>query len=556
MQKFGLDGSKLVWVAALATSLVAMPAKLNAAATESKKMTIVPKWERFEQAFKSKVRYENPLQDASLTVQFTSPLGETFQVYGFWDGGKVWKVRFSPNQPGRWTYRTSCSDVVNRGLNSQAGEFLCTAPIGPTRFNQHGLVRVASDHRHFEHADGTPFFWLADTAWDGARRSEPKGWNYYAGVRSSQRFTVAQWSVAPGFDFKQDSAYTGYFDRVAINPEFFKRLDAKVDTLSQAGILSAIAPLAELESQGQGTPPISDGQATLFVRYVVARYGADPVAWLLTFDGEVLTRKVAHWKRVGQSVFGNGEHAPVILYAGDTTWLLDEFRDQKWVDGFGWNSVSDVTDDSLKWTFSGPLTQEYTKEPARPLLPSLPRENGLNKQSARRFTADDVRHAAYWSLLSTAPAGLSYSAQGVANWDVTVEPQAEKIVGGNFPMWQKSLFLPGAKQMGLLAGLMGTLDFWRLEPDPKLVAAQPGDAAPHRYISGASTHKRDLSLAYVPEERTVEVAREALPETPSVKWFNPRSGQQNDAVAVVSSRSCQFPTPEPGDWVLLIKAGK
>ena len=28
------------------------------------------------------------------------------------------------------------------------------------------------------------------------------------------------------------------------------------------------------------------------------------------------------------------------------------------------------------------------------------------------------------------------------------------------------------------------------------------------------------------------------------------------AVAVVGGRSCQFPTPDPGDWLLQMKAGK
>ena len=32
---------------------------------------------------------------------------------------------------------------------------------------QHGPLRIASNHRHFEHVDGTPFFWLADTWWMG-----------------------------------------------------------------------------------------------------------------------------------------------------------------------------------------------------------------------------------------------------------------------------------------------------------------------------------------------------------------------------------------------------
>jgi hypothetical protein len=32
-----------------------------------------------------------------------------------------------------------------------------------TPLYQRGFVRVAQDNRHFEHADGAPFFWLGDT---------------------------------------------------------------------------------------------------------------------------------------------------------------------------------------------------------------------------------------------------------------------------------------------------------------------------------------------------------------------------------------------------------
>src|SRR5262249_44360797 len=67
-----------------------LPNSSFAAATRSKKMPVVPKWERFEHEFKSTVSYLNPLQDATLTVEFTSPLGEKTRVYGFWDGGRTW----------------------------------------------------------------------------------------------------------------------------------------------------------------------------------------------------------------------------------------------------------------------------------------------------------------------------------------------------------------------------------------------------------------------------------------------------------------------------------
>jgi hypothetical protein len=543
------------WSRLAALALLLLPGGVPTVGA-SAKTPVVPKWGRFEQAFKSSVVYSNAVQDASLTVLFTSPLGETIEADGFWDGAKTWRVRFSPDQPGEWKFKTACSDTNNLGLHNLSGAFICTAATGPTRFHKHGQVRVARDQRHLEHADGTPFFWLADTVWNGARASETKDWDFYAQTRAYQRFTVAQWAVAPGDDVKKQPAYTGLPERIAINPDFFKRLDAKLDVLSQAGILSAIVPLLELQSQKSAATPLSDDQAELLVRYVVARWGADPVAWLVVFESDASGKNVGRWKRIGQRVFGSRPHAPVVLFPGETQWLFDEFRDLKWVDVFGYQGITDVTDDALKWTFTGPFAAEWRKEPTRPMIPFVPYENGVVAQSLKRFSADDVRHAIYWSLLMTPPAGVSYGAQGVANWDPTVEPQAEKTKGADLPLWRKAMFMPAAKQMSNLANFMNSIDFWRLRPDPKAITKQPGETSPRRFIAAADTEPNNLSIVYVPEDRTLEIRLDALPHSPTVGWLNPRTGQNNPAVAVVGGHSYQFPTPDPGDWLLVVKAGK
>ncbi|HWX21152.1 MAG TPA: DUF4038 domain-containing protein, partial [Candidatus Binatia bacterium] len=479
----------------------------------------------------------------------------TRQVFGFWDAGRTWRVRFSPDQPGRWTFRTSCSDPKNTGLQQQ-GEFLCSAVVGTNLFHQHGPVRVARDHRHLEHADGTPFFWLADTTWNGARASDPKNWDLYAQVRLSQKFSVVQWAVAPGEDVKRQSALTGFAERIGINPDFFKRLDEKIDRLSQAGLLNAIVPLAELASQKEPGLALADDQAILLTRYVVARWGADPVVWLLAFDGDSNGKKASRWKAIGQAVFGMAPHAPVVLYTGETQWLLDNFRDQSWVDIFGYQTVTDVTDDAWKWTLAGPFVKEWTKEPTRPLIPFVPCENSVAPQSQKRFSANDVRHAAYASLLMTVPAGVSYAGQGVINWDSATGARNDTSPGADLPLWLKAMFMPAAKQMGHLGKLLTSVDFWRLHPEPKLVPTQPGDLSPRRYIVSAATEGKDHALIYVPEDRTVELSLEELPTSPTVSWFNPRTGDNSPAVAVVGGRTCQFPTPDPGDWVLVIRAGK
>ena len=514
-------------------------------ATRSPKMPVVPKWERFETAFRSSLDYDNPLQQVRLRVVFTSPLGETNQVDAFWDGGNIWRVRYSPNQPGRWNYVTICSDAANHGLDDQTGHFLCTSPLGKSRFLQHGLVQVAHAERYLEHADHTPFFWLADTVWNGAAVSTAKDWELYAYVRASQDFSVAQWAVVPGADERNESALTGFPERIGINPEFFKRLDAKLQILSSAGILSAIAPLLELGSATNATALPTD-QAILLARYVVARWGADPVAWLVVVDGD--EKQAERWKRIGNQVFAATDHAPVVLSAA--TDALDKFRDQAWVDVVSFPSGIVNDQEGMKQAFAGPSTNRWSNPP-RPILHSTPYENALIGKSHKRVSSDDVRRAAYSSGLSAPIAGLTYGGQGVLDWDATTGPKADLSLGASLPLWHKALFMPAAKQLGMLARLMQSISFWQLRPDPQ---ADVDESRTH--FLAATNPQKSLALVYVPRDRTVSISVDSLPAPPTVMWFNPRNGESSPAVAVLSGHICQFPTPGPGDWLLFARKGR
>lgn len=510
-------------------------------AAQGAKLPVVPKWHRFEAVLKSSFSYTNPLQEATLTARFSSPLGDSYTVLGFWDGGRTWRVRFAPDQPGEWHFEINCSDAANSGLHVSNGAFLCTAALGESRFDQHGPVRVARDHRHLEHADGTPFFWLSDTVWNGARVSEPKEWEIYAEIRASQGFNVAQWAAAPGEDFKNESALTGFPDQVGVNPEVFRRLDAKLDTLSHEGILSAIVPLLETETNAAS---LREDQAALLVKYVVARWGAEPVVWLLTLDGAAPRNGPARWKSIGQAAFKEGYHAPLIACVPTRLSALSALSEESWIGVFG---VS---------TLAGSVTGMWTNGLPRPLLAFTPYENAPARGEQKRFRAEDVRLAAYRGLLMAPPAGVSYGGQGVVNWDRTTDAAKDKTPGADLPLWQKALFMPAAKQMGHLHNFFSSLQFWRLRPEPKAVANQPGDAEPRREVLAAGTERKDLLLVYVPEDRTVELYLDAMPASPTVTWVNPRTGETSPAVAVVVGRTCQFPTPEPGDWLLVLRAGK
>ncbi len=549
------------------------------------KMTVVPKWHRFDYALKSSIVYTNPLQSATLTARFVGPLGDVHTVLGFWDGDRTWRVRFAPDQPGEWHFETTCSDAANSGLNGQRGSLLCSAAIGGSRFEEHGPVRVARDHEHLEHADGTPFFWLADTVWNGALLSEPKEWDAYTQIRASQRFTAAQWAVTPGEDYKGESPITGFPEQVGVNPEAFRRLDAKVDMLSHAGLLSAILPILELQTNSLS---LHEDQAVLFIKYVVARYGADPVVWLHTLQWDYnLQGSFNRWRNIGQSAYSDIQHAPLIAFSQKASLTL-LLGGAKWVDIFAGKPVDYMTEAALRVTLRGATrhmmrngVDSNLKIPERPRLvftpcenartPSIPKEETPFDQRhlitppheseflpdpPTRFSAADVRRAAYWGLLMAPPAGVSYGAQGVINWDRTVDETKDKTPGANLPLWQRSLFMPGAKQMSRLEKFFSSIPFWRLEPLTNAIANQPGNSHLKNEILAAGTETKDLMLVYVPEDRTLELNLDVMPPSPVVTWFNPRTGDANPAVAVVVSRTCQFPTPEPGDWLLVVRGGK
>ncbi len=288
---------------------------------------------------------------------------------------------------------------------------------------------------------------------------------------------------------------------------------------------------------------------------MIARWGAEPVAWLLPFDTAARTNNSARWKRVGQAVFGDAPHAPVVMFAGQNATLLDDLRDQNWIDVFAFQPIKELTDDALKSAFSGPWANEWQKQPSRPIIPFMPLENSVAASTGKHLAADDVRHAAYWSLLMTTPAGIAYGAAGVSDWDTTTESPPRPGKPAPLPMWQKSLFLPGAKQMVHLKNWMDSCEFWRLQPDSRIVATQPGGQTPRLLIAAAASVEKDLLACYIPEGRSLDILVSAMPDSPATAWLNPRDGQRKQAIAVVGDSSCQFPTPGPDDWLLLIRNG-
>ena len=142
----------------------------------------IAKYDVFEIAFQHDVNYAEPFFDVVIDVVFTSPSKERIQVGGFHYGSSsgpsirqdeiqtprgarqqvsyhfekqnLWKARFAPSEPGRWTY-----DFIFRNADGQEARGEGTFKCVPGHQPKSGFVRIhPTNPFRFVFDDGSPYF--------------------------------------------------------------------------------------------------------------------------------------------------------------------------------------------------------------------------------------------------------------------------------------------------------------------------------------------------------------------------------------------------------------
>jgi hypothetical protein len=514
----------------------------------------VHRWGRWEGAFESEREYDNPVQVVALRVDLTTPSGTRHTTAGFWDGGRVWRVRFCPDELGEWRFTTTCSDESDTGLHGQCGAFTCQPYDGDNPLFRHGQIRVAPSGRHLEHADGAPFFFLADTCWNGPHLSTPAEWDDYLADRSGKRFSAVIFT-APHFrglaaNADGRTAFTGR-EQIAIDPEFFQRLDCSVNAINDRGLLAV--PL--LLHGGKDTDRNSgyylpQDQAVLLTRYIIARYDAHHVLWDLVAEAEFNGGGARYWKQLAQAVFADGRRHPVTLHPHGMDWALYQFVDEPWMDVVGYQSAHGDNEAYLRWIPEGPPSTSGKLKPPRPFINlEPPYEGHLAYHSRQPFDAATVRRHTYWSLLASPVAGVAYGGHGVWGWDDgTGTPFAHEQTGPS-PSWRDALGFPGAVSMGHLAELMASLPWWTFVPAPELLAEQPGDEDARHTVAAARGDGGRVGLVYVPRGSRLKLNLDSG-DGLSGTWVDPRTGARTPATL---SNDGMLALPDGEDWLLLLE---
>ena len=425
--------------------------------------TAAEQWAVFETSFTSARKYDNPFMDVEVDVVFQSGDRE-WVVPAFWAGGDRWTVRFAPPVQGQYTFKVTCSDPSNEGLNGNERSLRVTAYAGDNPLLTHGFLRVSADQRHFEHADGTPFLWLGDTWWKClCKRMTWEGFQELTADRKAKGFSVVQIVCGPYPDeghfqerWKNEAGfpYTARgFERV--NPEYFDYADRRIKCLADAGIVPAI-----VGGWGRGD---CDGMALAGIdgmkrhwRYLIARYGAYPTIWIV----------------------GGESHGPLWTEAAMYVRATD-FHDRPTTMHPGQSGRSSVTDESsinfdmLQTGHGGwsrdnrgaknvipALKAAYDRKPPMPVVIG---EHSYEQHMQTGFA--DVQRYVFWASALSGSAGLTYGAAGIWHAGVEGDPGLARVYDRT--TWKEGMQFAGSTQLGYGKKLLEQYAWEKFEVHPE-----------------------------------------------------------------------------------------
>jgi len=529
-----------------------------------------------EWSFKSNKSYQDPFNELELSARFTSADGEEKLVPAFWAGGKNWRVRFASPLAGKFHFRTVCSDPSDSGLHDHEGDFKVACYNGSNPLYRHGPIRVAADKRHFEHLDGTPFFWLGDTWWMGLckRMTWPKGFQTLARDRVKKGFTVVQivaglYPDMPAFDKRgaNEAGFPWKKDYGRINPAYFDMADRRIRHLVESGLAPCI-----VACWGYFLPWMGVEKMKQHWRYLVARYGASPVIWCLAGEGTMPYylspngEADSQFQKKGWTDVGfylrrmDPFHRPITIHPGSSA---RHTVDDPSVLDFDMLQTGHGDRNSLPNTVKR-VSEGYRTTPVMPVV-----EGEVCYEGIGASCSPQAQRWMFWACILNGVAGFTYGANGI--WQVNTRqkpygPSPHGMSWGNTP-WEEAYRLPGSEQAGLAKRFLSRYSWWKFEPHPEWV--EPGwtkelndlpFTCGRHDVPMAAGIPGKVRIIYLPLgmglQRVKGIEKDARYQ---VKFFNPVNGAEREIGEVKPDAKGNWEygkirMPIYQDWLIVLEA--
>ncbi|WP_221391726.1 glycoside hydrolase family 140 protein [Dyadobacter sp. NIV53] len=429
----------------------------------------------------------------------------------------------------------------------------------------HGRLKVSDNHRFLVHQDGTPFFWLGDTAWELFHRLNREEADQYLKHRAQQGFTVVQAVALAEIDGLNTPNALG--DKPLINNDpskpndaYFRHVDYIIDKAAEYGIVIALLPTwgdkVFKDNWGKGPEIFNVNNAAAYGEWIGNRYKKrENIVWIL--GGDRTPRKdsddVKIWRLMAEGLErgADGKDKALLSFhpqpnsvgmGGSSNW----FHRDEWLD---FNMLQDghcrdeITYDKVSFV--------YNRRPVKPVVDAEPIYEDhpvcFNATDLGISNAYDVRKFAYLDLFAGA-FGHTYGCHDI--WQM-YSKEREPINGPHFP-WQEALDLPGAKQMTFVKKLMTSRPILDRVPDQSLI--EENNYGPADRIQ--ATRGKDYAFIYTAAGRQITVnAGKISGNQFNAYWFDPRKGEAKLIGKYDNKGRHQFKPPTAGygkDWILVL----
>ena len=424
------------------------------------------------------------------------------------------------------------------------------------------LLKVSQNKRFLIKEDGTPFFWLGDTAWELFHRLNREEAEEYLANRAERRFNVIQAVALSEFEgLTIENAYgrlpllqndSGVYDPTmpdfAGDYSYWDHVDFIVDKANELGIYIGLLPTwGDKYNIKWGKGPV------IFNSENAKRYGQ----WL----GEHYKHKTnIIWIMGGDRPLENEDHYEIIrgmaegLIRGDGGNHLITFHppgnnssstfvhQEKWL---SFNMIQ--SGHGLSDIFNYKMIQaDYGLTPTKPVLDGEPcyedhpisfkPENGF-------FNEIDVRRGAYWDVFA---GGFGHTYGHHSIWSMTTDPTDYFIVN-----WREAITKPGGTQVQFLRNLVESRPFLDRVPDQSLLVEEFTELD---HI--CATRGNDYAFIYTPTGKEFKVVMGKISgEKITAHWYDPRTGNSSYIGVYDNHGTNTFIPPTSGkgyDWVLVL----
>ena len=430
-------------------------------------------------------------------------------------------------------------------------------------FSLHAQLRVSKNQRFLETADGKPFFWLGDTAWELFHRLNREEATLYLKNRADKGFTVIQAVALAELDGLHDPNPYGETplendDPTKPREAYFQHVDFIIKKAESLGLYIGLLPTwgDKISKEGWGVGPeiFTTSNAKVYGQWIGNRYkNQKNIIWILGGDRNPRNdNDVAIWRAMAAGIeagTGGPDKALITFHpqpnnledGGSSKW----FHNDAWLD-FNMFQTGHCRENNL-WDR---IALVYSKKPTKPVLDGEPIYEDhpvcFNANDFGTSSPYDVRKSAYFDVFAGA-FGHTYGCHDV--WQMYA-PHRTPINGPHYP-WYVALDLPGASQMKFLRQLIESRPMFDRVPDQSLITNSLGANDRIQAMRG-----NDYIYVYSSQGKNITVNTSKISGREVIAyWYNPRKGEWNEIGTFAKKNQQEFVPPTTGygqDWVLVI----